>query len=115
MNIWNGFLINLQFFTIIPVRKEINMNKRNLTGMIMTLPLFGLLIGVISAFVLAGLTDYTLLSVLAISLLFITFTIILSAGFILDVCLVASDSLFLFRYFRYCILVMSTIHVGDID
>src|SRR5690625_6612563 len=84
MNIWNGFLINLQFFTIIPVRKEINMNKRNLTGMIMTLPLFGLFIGVISAFVLAGLTEYTLLSDLAITLIFITFTIILTGGIHLD-------------------------------
>src|SRR5690625_2364822 len=97
MNILNGFLINLQFFTIIPVRKEINMNKRNLTGMIMTLPLFGLLIGVISAFVLAGLTEYTLLSDLAITLIFITFTIILTGGIHLDGWIDASDAFFSYR------------------
>src|SRR5699024_5633585 len=81
----------------IPVRKEINMNKRNLTGMIMTLPLFGLFIGVISAFVLEGLTEYTLLSDLAITLLFITFTIILIRGIHLYSWIDDSDAFFFKR------------------
>src|SRR5690625_596377 len=112
MNIWNGFLINLQFFTIIPVRKEINMNKRNLTGMIMTLPLFGLLIGVISAFVLAGLTEYTLLSDLAITLIFITFTIILTGGIHLDGWIDASDAFFLYRDVKKRIQFIEDLRVG---
>src|SRR5699024_12326630 len=97
MTRWNGFLINLRFFTIIPVRKEIYMNKRNLTGIILTLPLFGLFIGVISAFVLACLTEYTLLSDLAITLIFITFTIILTGGIHLDGWIDASDAFFSYR------------------
>src|SRR5690625_7402861 len=91
---------------MIPVRKEINMNKRNLTGMIMTLPLLGLLIGVISAFVLAGLTEYTLLSDLAITLIFITFTIILTGGIHLDGWIDASDSFFSYRYVNMRLLIM---------
>src|SRR5699024_4186001 len=112
MNIWNGFLINLQFFTIIPVRKEINMNKRNLTGMIMTLPLFGLFIDVISAFVLAGLTEYTLLSDLAITLIFITFTIILTGGIHLDGWIDASYAFFSYRDVKKRLQIMEDPRVG---
>src|SRR5699024_8594379 len=86
--------------------KEINMNKRNLTGMIMTLPLFGLFIGVISAFVLAGLTEYTLLSDLAITLIFITFTIILTVVILLDGWIDASDAFFSYRDVNYRIQIL---------
>src|SRR5699024_8996210 len=112
MNIWNGFLINLQFFTIIPVRKEINMNKRNLTGMIMTLPLFGLLIGVISAFVLSGLTEYTLLLNLLIILIFITFRFILTGVIHLDCLIDASYAFFSYRDVKMRLQIMEDPRVG---
>src|SRR5699024_11582830 len=89
------------------------MNKRNLTGMIMTLPLFGLFIGVIFAFVLAGLTEYTLLSDLAIILIFITFTIILTGGIHLDGCIDASDAFFSYRDVKKRIQIMEDPRVGE--
>lgn len=112
VNIWLGFLINLQFFTIIPIRKEIEMTKSNLTGMIITLPLFGMFLGVIYALALAGLIQFTPLSHLAITIIFLAFTIILSGGIHLDGWIDMSDALFSYQNKQKRLLIMEDPQVG---
>src|SRR5699024_12026392 len=67
---------------------------------------------VISAFVLAGLTEYTLLSDLAITLIFITFTIILTGGIHLDGWIDASDAFFSYRDVKKRLHIMEDPRVG---
>lgn len=112
INIWSGILINLQFFTIIPIRKEIEMTKSNLTGMIITLPLFGMFLGIIYAFILAGLMEFTSLSHLAITIIFLATMIILTGGIHLDGWIDTSDALFSYQNKQKRLLIMEDPQVG---
>lgn len=96
-NIWYGFLINLQFFTIIPIRKEIQMTKRNLSSMIITLPMLGLFIGIIYAFTLASLTQFTNLSNLALTFILMAIMMILTGGIHVDGWIDTSDAFFSYQ------------------
>lgn len=111
-NIWHGFLINLQFFTIIPIRKEIDMTKRNLTGMIITLPLFGMFMGIIYAFTLAGLTQFTNLSNLAMTVIFMALMVILTGGIHVDGWVDTSDAFFSYQDKQKRLEIMEDPRVG---
>src|SRR5699024_5487740 len=69
-----GLILNLQFFTVVPVRREISMSHKNIRGLIGTLPLLGLLLGVMYS----GIT-YLLVEVTSLSTLMISFVIWLLA------------------------------------
>src|SRR5699024_12580886 len=66
----------------------------------------------ISAFVLSGLTEYTLLSYLVITIIFITFTIILTGGIHLDGWIDASDAFFSYRDVKKRLQIMEDLRVG---
>lgn len=111
-NVWRGFLINLQFFTIIPIRKEIQMTQSNLRGMLITLPLFGLFIGMFYAFTLAGLIHLTSLSNLAIALIFLLLMVILTGGIHVDGWIDMSDALFSYQDKQKRLEIMDDPRVG---
>src|SRR5699024_11219623 len=71
-----------------------------------------LLYNVITDSVLACLTEYNLLSDIAITLIFITFTIILTCGIHLDGWIYASDAFFSYRDVKKRLQIMEDPRVG---
>lgn len=92
-----GFLINLQFFTAIPITFELPMEKEYLKKSVQTFPLLGLFQGIIYSFVLYILHEFTPFSHLAVAFMLWLTTIFLTGGLHLDGWIDASDAYFSFR------------------
>lgn len=92
MKFLKGFLLDLQFFTAIPVRFALPMDKPHLKSAVQTFPLLGLLQGGIYASLIFLLLEYTPFSNLAIAFLLWLMTIILTGGIHLDGWMDASDA-----------------------
>lgn len=92
-----GFLINLQFFTAIPVHLEIPMDKPYLKSAVQAFPLLGLLQGGIYAGLIFVLLEYSPFSHLAAAFLLWLISILLTGGIHLDGWMDASDGYFSFR------------------
>ncbi|MGG1688246.1 adenosylcobinamide-GDP ribazoletransferase [Pseudalkalibacillus sp. NRS-1564] len=97
MSLWQGFLINVQFFTVIPVRRELSMEREPLTRSVQTFPILGLLQGLLSAALLYGLIEWTPFSSLAIAFITWVFLMALTGGLHLDGWMDASDAFFSYR------------------
>lgn len=92
-----GFLINLQFFTAIPFKKELPMEKRYIHRAIQTFPLIGVLLGLIMGGVLYALVEWSPFSTLAIAFIIWLLTIVLTGGLHLDGWIDASDAFFSYQ------------------
>ncbi|WP_257346880.1 adenosylcobinamide-GDP ribazoletransferase [Pseudalkalibacillus decolorationis] len=92
-----GFLINLQFFTIIPVPIELPMDKNHLDKAIKTFPLLGLLQGILYSLLLYVLVQWTPFSSLSIAFALWLATILVTGGIHLDGWIDASDAYFSYR------------------
>lgn len=92
-----GFLINLQFFTAIPLKKELPMEKKYIHRAIQTFPLVGALLGLIMGGVLYALVQWTPFSILAIAFVIWLLTIVLTGGLHLDGWIDASDAFFSYQ------------------
>ncbi|MDN3015269.1 adenosylcobinamide-GDP ribazoletransferase [Paenibacillus sp. BSR1-1] len=92
-----GFLINLQFFTSIPVPLEIPMDKDYLKKSVQSFPLLGLFQGGIYTILIYICLEWTPFSQLAIALLIWLATILLTGGIHLDGWMDASDAFFSYR------------------
>src|SRR5699024_2325245 len=92
-----GILINLQFYTSIPIRKDFPMDKRQLTYVLQTFPVLGLIQGAIYAGFLYLLQMYTPFSDLMLALFLWLLMIILSGGIHLDGWIDTSDAYFSFK------------------
>lgn len=88
-----GLGLSIQFFTVIPIKLNIPMNRKSMTAMYGLYPFIGLLIGIISFAVVTGL--HTLqFSPLFISILYILSCIVLTGGLHLDGWVDVSDAFF---------------------
>src|SRR5699024_9196249 len=76
-----GLILNLQFFTVVPVRREISMSHKNIRGLIGTLPLLGLLLGVMYSRITYLLVEVTSLSTLVF--IFVIYLEILLISFVI--------------------------------
>ena len=97
MNTWIGFLINLQFFTVFPIKKQLPMDKKYIHRAIQTFPLVGIFLGLILGGVLYGLVEWTPFSSLAIAFVLWVLTIALTGGLHLDGWIDASDAFFSYQ------------------
>jgi adenosylcobinamide-GDP ribazoletransferase len=88
-----GVLLALQFFTIFPINKELNMNRKSVTMMFATLPWVGGAFGLIIAIACLFLEASPLFLAFAIVLL----GIVLSGGLHLDGFADTSDAFFSYR------------------
>jgi adenosylcobinamide-GDP ribazoletransferase len=96
--IWiKGVLINLQFFTAIPIKMELPMDKQHLQGAVRTFPLLGLIQGIIYASFLYGAINFTPFSPLASAFFLWLVTIFLTGGIHLDGWMDASDAYFSYQ------------------
>lgn len=97
MKWFKGLLINLQFFTSIPIPLELPMDNDHLEKSIKTFPLLGLLQGVIYAGILYGMLHWTPFSLLSAAFAVWLAGIILTGGIHLDGWMDASDAFFSYR------------------
>src|SRR5699024_4477977 len=92
-----GLILNLQFFTVIPVHRDIPMSNKNICGLIGTLPLLGLLFGVMYSGITYLLVDVTSLSTLMISFVIWLLVIVLTGVIHIDGWIDTSDAFFSYR------------------
>jgi adenosylcobinamide-GDP ribazoletransferase len=97
MKFIKGFLINLQFFTGIPVPIEIPMDNEHLRKAVQAFPLLGLLQGIIYSGLFYVLLEWTSFSHLAVAFLLWLATILLTGGIHLDGWIDASDAYFSYQ------------------
>ncbi|WP_077211821.1 adenosylcobinamide-GDP ribazoletransferase [Bacillus dakarensis] len=97
MKFLKGFLINLQFFTAIPIKSALPMDKEHLNSSIKSFPLVGLFQGLIYISFLYLLVQWTPLTPLAIAFVIWLLTIIVTGGIHLDGWMDASDAYFSYQ------------------
>ncbi|GLB60952.1 adenosylcobinamide-GDP ribazoletransferase [Cytobacillus sp. NCCP-133] len=107
-----GLLINLQFFTSIPIPIAMPMDKIHLEKAIKTFPLAGLIQGGIYAFILYAFLEWTPFSVLTAAFAVWLAGIILTGGIHLDGWMDASDAFFSYRDQEKRLEIMSDPRVG---
>ncbi|ALX48557.1 adenosylcobinamide-GDP ribazoletransferase [Lentibacillus amyloliquefaciens] len=110
--ILTGLGINLQFFTTIPIKRELPMSRFHLSFALRTFPLLGLLQGVIYASVLFVFLSYTPFSEVIIALCLWLVMILLSGGIHLDGLIDTSDAYFSYREPEKRLEVMQDPRVG---
>ncbi|MFF2448142.1 adenosylcobinamide-GDP ribazoletransferase [Neobacillus sp. NPDC058068] len=92
-----GFLINIQFFTAIPLTWELPMDKEHLKKAVQTFPLLGLFQGVIYSGLFYLFHEFTPFSHLAVAFILWLATILLTGGIHLDGWMDASDAYFSYQ------------------
>lgn len=97
MTFLKGFIINLQFFTSIPITIEIPMDKENLKKAVQTFPILGLFQGIFFSSLLYLFIEFTPFSTLAVSFMLWLATILLTGGIHLDGWMDASDAYFSYQ------------------
>jgi adenosylcobinamide-GDP ribazoletransferase len=107
-----GFLINLQFFTAIPVHFELPMDKPHLKSAVQAFPLLGLFQGGIYAGLMFLLLEYSPFSHLAAAFLLWLISILLTGGIHLDGWMDASDGYFSYQDQKKRLEVMNDPRTG---
>lgn len=107
-----GLLINLQFFTTIPIPITLPMDKAHLQRSVQTFPILGLIQGMLYVVVLYSLMQWTPLSPLAIAFIFTVCTIVFTGGLHLDGWVDTCDALFSYREKEQRLEIMSDPRVG---
>ncbi|MEH7085019.1 adenosylcobinamide-GDP ribazoletransferase [Neobacillus drentensis] len=97
MKLWKGFLIDIQFFTAIPIRRELPMDQEHLKKAVQAFPLVGLMQGIIYSTVLFLCLEFTPFSHLASAFLLWLATILLTGGIHLDGWMDASDAYYSYQ------------------
>lgn len=92
-----GFLLALQFFTIIPIHKELPMTKKHITTMFLSLPFIGVMIGAAASAVYYLLQTYTDTSALLTAFLLLFVFVLLTGGLHLDGFVDSGDAYFSYR------------------
>ncbi len=97
MKFIRGFLIGLQFFTAVPIKKQYPMDQEHLKRTIQAFPLLGLLQGMVYSLFLYTLLEYTPFSHVAVAFLLWLLTIVFTGGIHLDGWMDASDAYFSYQ------------------
>nr|WP_236930791.1 adenosylcobinamide-GDP ribazoletransferase [Geobacillus sp. JS12] len=77
---WNGWLLALQLFTTIPIRRSIEWNAAHVRWLVRCMPLAGALIGALSAGVYALFSSFSFSSPLVWALLLLWLGIWMAGG-----------------------------------
>lgn len=92
-----GLLLALQFFTIIPIHKELPMTKKHITTMFLSLPIVGAMIGAAASVVYYLLQTYTDTSALLAAFSLLLVFVLLTGGLHLDGFVDSGDAYFSYR------------------
>lgn len=97
MKFLKGLVINLQFFTSIPIPLSIPMDKEHLEKAIKAFPFLGLIQGAIYAFLLYAVIEWTPFSVLTAAIVIWLAGILVTGGIHLDGWMDSCDAYFSYR------------------
>ncbi|UXH44903.1 adenosylcobinamide-GDP ribazoletransferase [Rossellomorea vietnamensis] len=112
MRLVKSLLLNLQFFTVLPVRKEFSLGKSEMRWMVRTFPILGLLIGMFLSSGYVLLASFTPMSSLALSFYIWVMPILLTGGIHLDGYMDASDAYFSYRDLKKRLEIMKDPRIG---
>lgn len=107
-----GFLLALQFFSALPVKKELKMEKGDVTAMYAFLPVIGLLVGGITALAATGITEYTDNSALLLAFSIVLLSAILTGGLHLDGLADVGDAFFSYQERQKRLEIMGDPRIG---
>ncbi|RYL88134.1 adenosylcobinamide-GDP ribazoletransferase [Sporolactobacillus sp. THM19-2] len=107
-----GMMINLQFFTSIPIRCEISMDKDNINHAIKTFPILGLIQGLLYACILYLALNWTPFSSLAAAFFVWVAMIVITGGIHLDGWIDASDAYFSYQSIKKRLEIMKDPRTG---
>ncbi|MBT2570874.1 adenosylcobinamide-GDP ribazoletransferase [Planococcus sp. ISL-110] len=107
-----GFLLALQFFSVIPVKKQLPMEKSHITAMYAMLPLLGLLFGSVLAGSVWLLRETTDLSPLLIGFAVVAIGMVLSGGLHMDGLADAADAYFSYQDREKRLAIMGDPRIG---
>jgi adenosylcobinamide-GDP ribazoletransferase len=96
-HIANGFALALQFFSVVPVNKEVPLEKNDVTAMYGSLPLLGAMLGGASALAVFILRDYTAASPLLAAFAVVLVLAAATGGLHLDGLADAGDAFFSYQ------------------
>ena len=108
----NGMLLALQFFTVLPIRREVRMERSDITAMYMALPAVGAGLGGIVTLALYGLTEFTDVSSLLMAFVVVLLAVVLTGGLHLDGLADAGDAFFSYRDREKRFAIMEDPHIG---
>lgn len=94
---FKGFLINVQFFTALPLILELPMDKEHIRKAVQTFPLLGLFQGLIYSSLFYVFNEFTPFSHVAVAFMLWLTTILLTGGIHLDGWMDASDAYFSYQ------------------
>lgn len=107
-----GFLLSLQFFSVIPVKKNLPMEKAHITAMYAMLPVLGLLVGCILASTVWILRDATDVSFLLIGFMVVLVGIVLTGGLHMDGLADVGDAYFSYQDREKRLAIMGDPRIG---
>ncbi|MFJ7954167.1 adenosylcobinamide-GDP ribazoletransferase [Lysinibacillus sp. NPDC096418] len=96
-NSWYSVLLAFQFFTVLPVHKEIPLTKSTITGMFAFLPWVGAIMGSLVAASIYGLTEWTASSEVLLTFVIIGLFALFTGGLHLDGFIDMGDAYFSYR------------------
>ncbi|WP_318152992.1 adenosylcobinamide-GDP ribazoletransferase [Metabacillus arenae] len=105
-------LLSFQFFTILPIKKELAMEKKQLQTAVQSFPFIGLVLGLIGSAVLYVLQEFSNFSVLAISFFFFLIGIFLTGGIHLDGWMDCNDAYFSYQSIEKRLEIMKDPRTG---
>ncbi|KKK38559.1 cobalamin biosynthesis protein CobS [Mesobacillus campisalis] len=112
MSYIKGFLLNMQFFTSIPIPLSLPMDKGHLERAVRTFPLLGLFQGAVYSALLYILVEWSSFSILTAAFAVWLAGIILTGGIHIDGWMDASDAYFSFRDKEKRLEIMSDPRTG---
>ncbi|MEE1132963.1 MAG: adenosylcobinamide-GDP ribazoletransferase [Caryophanon sp.] len=106
-----GFLLALQFFTIVPITRQFDLHTKNATMMYSCLPIIGLLIGLMDVAFLQLMT-YTEFSALFVAIFFILLHATYTGGLHMDGFVDMGDAFFSYRDMEKRVAILDDPRVG---
>ncbi len=111
-NFWHSLLLAFQFFTVLPVHKELPLTRFTITGMFACLPWIGALMGTTVAAVLYSLTQWTASSEVMLAFIVIGLFALWTGGLHLDGFIDMGDAYFSYRDREKRLEILDDPHVG---
>ncbi|GCD82035.1 adenosylcobinamide-GDP ribazoletransferase [Parageobacillus thermoglucosidasius] len=110
--VWSGFLLSVQFLTVIPIWKQIDWNDATARWSVRTFPLVGALIGGAEALAYFMFSSFSSVSPLFLALSLLWLSVWLAGGLHADGWMDVSDAFFSYRNIERRQEIMSDSRVG---
>src|SRR5690625_244947 len=112
-SLMNGMILNLQFFTSIPINNyEVDMNDKNIKRAVQLFPLLGFLQGALLLMVFYLLDWFAFFSPLAIAFFLWLYLIVITGGIHLDGWIDSCDAFFSYRDKKRRIEILADPRIG---